>query len=59
MKTLPVIFLCLLVLLAAPSGIWCRGEEEHEPYGNNGWKRFLPFMGKRRVEILSTSQRGD
>nr|AOF40172.1 venom peptide HtC2Tx4 [Hadogenes troglodytes] len=31
MKTLPVIFLCLLVLLAATPGIWSREEGEHEP----------------------------
>nr|AOF40281.1 venom peptide Htgkr23 [Hadogenes troglodytes] len=56
MKTLPVIFLCLLILLAAPSGIWCGEETENQLYDNSGWKSFL---GKRILEIISASQRED
>nr|AOF40257.1 venom peptide Ht320 [Hadogenes troglodytes] len=58
MKTLPVIFLCLLVLLAAPSGIWCREEMEYQtknwPNSYNKVKRSMPLMNKLSADILST-----
>nr|AOF40278.1 venom peptide Htgkr20 [Hadogenes troglodytes] len=65
MKTLPVIFLCLLVLLAAPSGIWCEESSEEYEYETNDnkdyneWIQPLHLTGKRRVDVLSTSQRKD
>nr|AOF40255.1 venom peptide Ht267 [Hadogenes troglodytes] len=59
MKTLPLIFLCLLVLLAAPSGIWCGEEKEYQFRTDGIWKRSVALMVKRGIDIFSTSQRED
>nr|AOF40252.1 venom peptide Ht213 [Hadogenes troglodytes] len=59
MKTVPVIFVCLLILVAAPSGIWCREEMEYQPHTYWTWKRFMPLMDKLNVDILSTSEGED
>nr|AOF40277.1 venom peptide Htgkr19 [Hadogenes troglodytes] len=63
MKTLPVIILCLLVLLAAPSGIWCREEMEYQtknwPNSYNKGKRSMTSINKRRVDILSAPEKDD